>query len=157
MDYNYDKAMIKAYVDKEEEPKRELWYEKIFLQYQKKDRIKWHWSWWAFFGTFLYLLYRKAYLASFVLFLFVLFSEISPIASFLVSIFSGGYAHYYVYKEYLKKKNEIEGKYEDEEKCIKVMKAYNSYNDWLLYLLGLLFVILLGMVGFSFISWSAAS
>ena len=37
LDNNYNIAMIKAYVDKEEEPKRELWYEKIFLRYQKKD------------------------------------------------------------------------------------------------------------------------
>lgn len=149
MSSNYEENMIEAFIDK---PEKNAWYKEAFGMYNINgvDVMKWKWSWWAFFGGFLYLLYRKAYIPSLVLFLLTIFSNALPIAGGLIlMILSGGYASYFVYKTYRQKKLEIEAMMEDEDKRVETMRHAGGYNQWVVWVYAVL-------VGISFLGIIAA-
>ena len=103
---DYDYRMIEAFVDKEEAT---LWYVNAFKKFNVNgiDSLKWNWSWWAFFGNIFYLLYRKSYLAAFILFILTFVAVVVPFGSLILWVLSGGFAPYVVYKTYQAKKKRI--------------------------------------------------
>ncbi len=129
---DYDYRMIEAYIDK---PEVTQWYVHAFKKYNINgvDAIKWNWSWWAFFGSVFYLLYRKAYLAAVVLFILTLVIGIIPFGGLILWVLTGGYAPYFVYKNYKEKKAEAEAVIEDEEKRIETMRLVGGYNEWAIW------------------------
>ena len=130
---DYDFRMIEAYIDK---PEVTQWYVNAFKRFSANgvDVMKWHWSWWAFFGSVFYLLYRKSYLAAGVLFILIIISGIVPLGSIILWILSGGYAPYFVYKAYKEKRLEVETMVEDDEKRIETMQMLGGANDWAIWL-----------------------
>ena len=62
----YSNKMIAAFVGK---PEKTFWYQNAFSTFNVNgvDAMKWRWSWWAFGGGFLFLLYRKQYIPSLAL------------------------------------------------------------------------------------------
>ena len=142
----YENQMIEAFVNK---PEKTSWYMESFKKYQINgiDKMAWNWSWWAFFGGFFFLLYRKAYMAAIVLFLLsIIFSSV-PLISLIVSIVAGGLSTYFVYKTYKEKKAKIENTIDDTQKRIDTMRVIGGYNTWVLWVAAALYgLILIGVI-----------
>jgi len=132
----YEHAMLEAFINK---PEKTAWYEAAFSKYNVNgiDTMQWVWSWWAFFGGWAFLLYRKQYLAAFILFIITLAASVIPFGGLIVSILAGGYATYFIYKGYKTKKIQIEEKIPDIEQRIETMRAVGGYNQWVVWLYAL--------------------
>lgn len=144
----YEKEMIAAFVDR---PEKNEWYEQAFANYRINgiDKMSWVWSWWAFAGGPLFLLYRKAYMAAGILFALSILLSVIPFGSVIIWILSGGYSTYFVYKVYQNKKSEIEAKIDNEQERIETMYALGGYHQWVVWLGALLaFLWLAGLVTF---------
>ena len=129
---DYEKRMIEAFVNKSEKTQ---WYMDAFDKYSRygRDRMVWHWSWWAFFGSIFFLFYRKAYLAG--LALFVVFATVSmiPLAGLVAWVLSGGYLTYVMYKVYKNRKFDIEMRLDNEERRIAEMRKLSGPNTWVIW------------------------
>ena len=134
IDYNeeYERAMMEAYVNK---PEVTSWYEMSFSRFNVNgvDNMQWVWSWWAFFGTWAFLLYRKQYLSALILFIISVLVSFIPFAGFLVAILAGGYSTYFVYQGYKDKKSKIEASISDIDRRIETMKEIGGYNEWVIW------------------------
>ena len=97
------------------------------------DNMQWVWSWWAFFGTWAFLLYRKQYIPALVLFILSTLTSFIPFAGFIVAILSGGYSTYFVYQGYKDKKSKIEASISDIDKRIETMRKIGGYNQWVIW------------------------
>ena len=128
----YNDSMIEAFIDKPEET---LWYQMAFSRFNITgvDRLTWHWSWWAFGGGFLFLLYRKAYIPALILFFLSMTVGMIPFVGLLLMILSGGYSTYFVYKLYKTKLLETENAIEDEQTRIDTMRELGGYNQWVVW------------------------
>ena len=146
---DYDNNMVEAFVNK---PEVTQWYKNAFSRYSVNgvEKMAWVWSWWAFFGGIFYLLYRKAYMAAFGLFVLTIVSFAIPFGGLIVWILTGGLAPYFVYKTYQSKKAEIEAAIDDEPKRIETMRVVGGYNDWAIWLAVALHVIMWISVFFMF-------
>jgi len=150
MSDTYEEKMIEAFIDKED---KTLWYQNAFSKYNINgiDVMKWHWNWWAFGGGFLYLLYRKQYIPSLILFILSITIGTIPFISVLLMILSGGYATFFVYKGYKTKKKEIEEHIEDEELRIQTMREVGGYHQWVVWVY-IVFVLLVFLSAYSILS-----
>ncbi|MEN4045835.1 DUF2628 domain-containing protein [Sulfurimonas sp. NWX367] len=128
----YEKAMLEAFVNK---PEKTFWYQQAFSKFDVNgiDTIKWVWSWWAFFGGWAFLLYRKQYVPALVLFVLSILATAIPFGGLLVAILAGGFSTYFVYKGYKQKKAEIENAIADPQKRIETMKEVGGYNQWVVW------------------------
>jgi len=137
MDKDYYNKMIEAFIDK---PSKTLWYQNAFEKFNLHgvSRPKWHWSWWAFGGGAAFLLYRKQYLAAFILFFVSISLGMIPFLSIIIMILAGGYSTYFIYKGFRKKLEEIEQNIEDEETRIETMRAVGGYHSWVVWVYGIL-------------------
>ena len=147
---NYSNKMIEAFIAK---PEKTLWYQDAFAKFDLVDenKITWNWSWWAFGGGFLYLLYRKAYIPSLILFIVSIFIGFIPFGGILLAILAGGFAPYFVYKDYKTKKANIENFVDDEDKRIEAMAKIGGYHQWVVWVY-IAFVLLITFYIASFIS-----
>ena len=129
----YDYKIIEAYIDK---PEVTDWYIDTFKKFNINgiDVMKWKWSWWAFFGSVFYLLYRKSYLAAGILFILTLATSFIPFGGLILWVLTGGYAPYFVYKTYKEKRLEVEAQIQDEDKRIETMRLVGGYNDWAIWI-----------------------
>ena len=129
---DYENAMIEAFVNK---PEKTLWYQNAFSKFNINgiDSMKWVWSWWAFFGGWAFLLYRKQYIPALILFVISLFAGIIPFGGLLVAVLAGGFSTYFIYKGYKHKKAEIEANIDDIDKRIETMRAVGGYNQWVVW------------------------
>ncbi len=142
----YSNKMIEAFIGK---PEKSLWYQNAFASFNVNgvDAMKWKWSWWACFSGFLFLLYRKQYVAS--LFLFIASISIGLFFPFgiILMILSGGFSTYFIYKGYKSKLQEIEAIVQGEDKRLETMQAIGGYNQWVVWAYGVLVtLIFLGIV-----------
>ena len=146
----YSNKMIEAFIDK---PSETLWYQMSFSKFSTNgiDTMQWNWSWWAFGGGFLYLLYRKQYLASLVLFIASMFLGMIPFVSFGLMILSGGYASFFVYKGYKDKLTQIEANIDDEASRVETMRVVGGYHQWVIWVYAI-FMALIFSLGFMMIS-----
>jgi len=128
--------LISAYIGEKEsleKTKKTLgWYKDSFEKGDLSGGFSWKWSWWAFFGNWLYLLYRKCYLEGISYFLLVhilggLVSNYMPDLAEMVALFigllSGGLLHNLVYRRYLKSKTIIENRAVSNEEMENEMKS----------------------------------
>ena len=152
---DYENAMIEAFVNK---PEKTLWYQNAFSKFNVNgiDSMKWVWSWWAFFGGWAFLLYRKQYMPALVLFIISIFAGIIPFGGLLIAILAGGFSTYFVYKGYKHKKAEIEASIEDTDKRIETMRAVGGYNQWVVWVY-VVFVALMFFYIFSMVMASMAT
>lgn len=143
---DYQDRMIEAYIDK---PEVTLWYQNAFSKFNVNgvDSMEWHWSWWAFFSGFLYLLYRKQYLPALGLFLASIAIGMIPFGGLLVMILSGGYATYFVYKGYTSKLLEIEKVIDDEETRVQTMRQVGGFNQWVVWVYIALTLLVIATIG----------
>ncbi|UUV17082.1 DUF2628 domain-containing protein [Fusobacteria bacterium ZRK30] len=131
--------LISAYIGEKEsleKTKKTLnWYKDSFEKGDLSGGFSWKWSWWSFFGNWLYLLYRKCYLEgiSYFLLVYVLggavnkympnLAEMVSGASLFIWLLSGGLLHNLVYRRYLKSKTIIESKSVSNEEMEREMKS----------------------------------
>jgi len=129
---DYENKMIEAFVNK---PEKTLWYQNAFSKFNINgiDSMKWVWSWWAFGGGWAFLLYRKQYIPAIVLFILTVLVGGIPFAGLLLMVLSGGFATYFIYKGYRKKKEEIEAKITDTQTRIETMREVGGYNQWVVW------------------------
>jgi len=128
----YENAMIEAFVNK---PEKTFWYQNAFSKFNVNgiDTMKWVWSWWAFFGGWAFLLYRKQYIPALVLFVISIIASFIPFLGLIVAILAGGFSTYFIYKGYKQKKAEIESTIEDPHTRIETMQAVGGYNQWVVW------------------------
>ncbi|MHC3994820.1 DUF2628 domain-containing protein [Thiomicrolovo sp. ZZH C-3] len=131
---HYDDAMLGAFVQK---PEKFAWYKRTFAKFNQNgvDSFAWSWSWWAFFVTFWFLLYRKAYLAAIGYFgAAILFSflPLGIIGTLLFMIIAGGTAPYFVYKNYRELQRRAEAASTDTQVRIATMQQLGGYHTWVI-------------------------
>jgi small-conductance mechanosensitive channel len=145
--------MIEAFVDK---PEKTLWYQMAFskFNYNGIETMKWHWSWWAFFGGFFFLLYRKQYMPALILFIASIVLSMIPFGGLLVMILSGGFSTYFVYKGYRQKKLEIEVTIDDEAERFATMRYVGGYNQWVVWVYIVFTAISMALMAFGVIAAS---
>ncbi len=110
------------------------------------------WSWWAFFSTWAFFLYRKMYVEAGIIFLISIVSSFIPFMFFIIMIFSGMSAFYFYTKKFLKDLQIAEyGEKPLDEVCekLKVLGGYNSWVIWLSVILNILafLPIIAGFIG----------
>lgn len=132
---DYSNTMIEAFIDK---PSVTLWYKNAFNTFDVKsgnsDELQWQWSWWAFGTGFLFLLYRKQYLPSLVLFILSSLMSFIPIFGGILSmVLAGGYSTFFVYKGYKTKLLEVENLVVDESKRVQMMRQVGGYHEWVVW------------------------
>ncbi|MFT7004421.1 MAG: hypothetical protein ACJAWW_001779 [Sulfurimonas sp.] len=128
----YNQEMIEAYIDK---PEKTFWYQNSFSKFNINgvDSMKWNWSWWAFFGGAAFLLYRKQYIPALILFIVSILLSFIPIVPLIISILTGGYSTYFVYKGYKTKLAEIERNISNHETRISTMRQIGGYHSWVVW------------------------
>jgi len=148
----YENAMIDAFINK---PEKTMWYQLAFSKFNINgiDSMKWVWSWWAFFGGWAFLLYRKQYIPALVLFIISIFAGVIPFGGLLLAVLAGGFSTYFVYKGYKHKKAEIEANIEDINERVETMRAVGGYNAWVIWV----YVIFVGLMFFYIFSMTMAS
>jgi len=139
---DYSNKMIEAFINK---PEVTLWYQLSFAKFNVHgvDTMKWNWSWWAFFTGFLFLLYRKQYIPSLILFIASTVLGFIPFVGTIGSmILAGGYSTYFIYKGYKEKLLEIETAIEDEDERVKVMREVGGVHQWVVWVYGIFMAIM---------------
>jgi len=146
----YEKEIFEAFIATESQYE---WYHKAFDYYDARDgKIGWYWNNWAMIGGFWYLLYRKEMnIALWILFITLLIATILPFGLYLYAIpiymiSMGGFATYFIYKQYHNKRERLESILKDETKSIVVMKhQLGGVNYWAIHvaLLSLVALILI--------------
>lgn len=99
--------------------------------------IGWHWSWWAFFAGWAYLLYRKAYLAALGSFVVGTLLSLVPFGLILYMILSGGLSVYFVLDRYAKLMGDIEGSNIDSAQ--DVMRRFGGVHTWVAWFAGVFY------------------
>jgi len=140
MKEDYNKKMIEAFIAK---PEKTFWYQNAFSKFNINgiDNMRWHWSWWAFFGGAAFLLYRKQYIPALILFIVSLLLSSIPIVPLIVAVLTGGYATYFVYKGYKSKLSEIEANISDEQIRVSTMRQIGGYHSWVAWV----YIVLVGL------------
>ena len=140
-----NQQLLEAYVQKPEKMK----YYQEGLNKMKHSGIftfAWHWSWWAFFGGWAFLLYRKAYIPALVAFLVMSFAgSIIPVFGYLVGmILLGGSSAYFVLKRFDELENTLSGTIEDKARAMQSLGGFHTWVIWLVVgLIGLTLLVFL--------------
>jgi len=140
MEQNREK-LIEAYVGVKNDPvkteKTLNWYKDSFEKGDVSGGFSWKWSWGAFFGNWLYLLYRKCYVEGISYFLLIhllggilakYFPELNKFtegSGLFISLLAGGLLHNLVYRRYLKTKITLSQK-NPQNISIEDMKEYGG-------------------------------
>jgi len=143
---NYDDAMLEAFVQK---PEKFAWYKKTFAKFNKNgvESFTWSWSWWAFFVTFWFLLYRKSYLAALGFFGAAMVFSFLPLGTLIFMIIAGGTAPYFVYKTYTEMLRKVEEASTDTEKRLETMRMLGGYHTWVVVVAAIInALIIIGIV-----------
>lgn len=91
------------------------------------------WSWWAFFGTWAFFLYRKMYLVAVLFFFATVLTAFIPFSTIIIMIISGMSAFYF-YTKKLNSDLDIAG---IEDKPLHEVKdnlsKLGGYNSWVVW------------------------
>lgn len=101
------------------------------------------WSWWAFFGTWAFFLYRKMYLVSAIFFILTVAISSSGFGN-LILMLASGVSGFYFYTKKLDNDLKIAG-YEqrDFSEVLNSLKQLGGYHQWVIWLAVILNIIIL--------------
>ncbi|MDX1796026.1 MAG: DUF2628 domain-containing protein [Hydrogenovibrio sp.] len=125
----YETRLMEAFIQK---PSKMEYYQAAYdkMTATGTPNLKWHWSWWGFFGGWAFLLYRKAYLPALVTFIVSTILSFLPFGGIATMIVLGGITPYFVIKRYANLKIQVENRYEDPEKRIDAMREVGGFHTW---------------------------
>jgi len=131
--------LLEAYIQK---PEKMAYYQRGLEKMQQAGifGFRWHWSWWAFFFGWAFLLYRKAYIPALVAFLVTAFLNFIPFGFLVSMIVLGGVSSYFVLKRYNDLKNSVKG---TEEEQIKAMHSFGGYHTWVIWVVAIPYALML--------------
>lgn len=151
----YEQAMLEAFVQK---PSKITYYQNALkkMMVTGSPNLQWHWSWWGFFGGWVFLLYRKAYLAALVTFLITSAISFIPFGTIVSMIVLGGIAPFFIIKRYAMLKQQIENRYETEEERLSAMTKIGGFHNWVAWVAGIFYALLiLGLLVISIVDPSS--
>lgn len=125
-----ESRLLEAYIQK---PEKISFYQKGLEKMQQAGAFgyKWHWSWWAFFFGWAFLLYRKAYLPALGAFAFTVVLSFIPVFGILIAMIAlGGSSSYFILKRYNDLKNTLKG---TEEERIQAMYSFGGFHTWVVW------------------------
>ncbi|NME35093.1 MULTISPECIES: DUF2628 domain-containing protein [Fusobacterium] len=134
--------ILEAYIGT---PDKFQWYEKAFDKYDVNgiEKIAWNWSWYAFFSTPIYLLYRKCYIEGIILWSLQLFTNLFVGGvGFILSIILAGIAPMFVFKRYKRIVKQIQEAEDNPNLRIEMARDLGGVNKTARNL-GILFQIIL--------------
>ena len=145
---DYENKMIQAFIGK---PDKVAYYSDAFKKFESHG-FQWNWSWWGFFGSIFFLLYRKVYLVFGIMLLLIFANvvvslgydpKIYQVVNFVFSITLGGISPFLIFLRYKKRKSEIESKTSDLKERLGLMKeAGGVMSLWKIMLTFVLFILL---------------
>lgn len=143
-------GLIEAYIGVEKTSKKSLdWYKDSFKKSELSGGLSWKWSWWAFFGNWLFLLYRKCYLEGISYFVLIniigkAISKFEPsldkyvgAAFIFLGLLSGGLLHNLLYRRYIKIRRNLELKFKSQKKVEEELKKAGG-GDWRAVIIGVI-------------------
>ncbi|WP_114418720.1 DUF2628 domain-containing protein [Marinospirillum perlucidum] len=127
--------LLEAYIQK---PEKIHFYQSGLEKMQQAGAFgfRWHWSWWAFFFGWAFLLYRKAYLPALGAFVFGAIVSLIPFGFIIAMIVLGGSSSYFILKRYNDLKNTLQG---TEEQRINAMHSFGGYHTWVIWVGAILY------------------
>lgn len=132
-------------------PDKYQWYKNAFSKYEVNgiEKIAWNWSWYSFFFSYVYLVYRKCYVEAILLWIFqTIVACTLGIAGIVIMILCGGFLPYLVYKKYKKTAIEVEKIHGDYEKKLETMKELGGVNKFARnIMIGLFILSILSVLG----------
>lgn len=141
-------------------PDKYRWYKNAFSKYDVNgiEKFSWNWSWYAFLGSLVYLVYRKCYVEALILWVAsIVLSGISPSAGLFLMIGCGGGAPFLVYRKYKKIVEEVQENENNFEKQLDMVRELGGVNTTgrniaiIVSCFGLIFIgILSAMIGVLF-------
>ena len=149
---DYEHKMLEAFIGK---PEKVAYYGEAFKKYESNGYQK-YWTWWGFFGSGFFLIYRKIYIWA------VLLLSLSFIASYInpyiklgldigIMVVLGQISPYLIYNRYKKLKSEIENKTTDYQTRIELITQKGGVVPlWKIILSFVLFIAI--FVGFDIYS-----
>ncbi len=129
-DKHHDEQLLTAFIQK---PEKVPYYQRGLnkMQIGHVFSFKWHWSWWAFFFGWAFLLYRKAYLPALGAFIVAFIMGFIPFFGWLItSIVLGGVSPYFVLKKYHDIKSQAG---DNEEEQLRAMQNFGGYHSWVVW------------------------
>lgn len=145
MDSQSESRLLEAYIQK---PEKIAYYQKGLQKMQQAGifGFKWHWSWWAFFFGWAFLLYRKAYLPALGAFILPIFLSLIPVIGLLIAmILVGGSSSYFILKRYHDLKTTLQG---SEEEAIQAMYSFGGFHTWVIWVAAVVYA----LIGLSFLA-----
>ncbi len=153
-----EERSVEAYIGMDKTSEKALnWYKDSFLRGDISEGLSWKWSWWAFFGNWLYLLYRKCYKEGIIYFFIIniigksigrflpeLTKSISGLSLF-IGILSGGLLHNIIYRRYKNTKKILEESLESEDELKKGLEK-NGGTDRKAVIIGIVAYFLINKI-----------
>ena len=99
------------------------------------------WSWWAFFGTWMFFLYRKMYVEAAVFFGISLLSYFIPFLSLIVAIASGISAFFFYTKKFTKDLQTAGYEKKSLSEVEYSLQTLGGYNTWVFILYAVLILL----------------
>ncbi|MFK7159798.1 DUF2628 domain-containing protein [Marinospirillum sp. MEB164] len=148
--------LFEAYIQK---PEKMAYYQQGLAKMTQAGVLgfKWHWSWWAFFFGWAFLLYRKAYLPAVGAFFAAILSSFIPfVGPLIAAIAIGGSSSYFVIKRYTDLKNTLMG---TEQEKINAMYSFGGFHSWVIWVAAIVYglIIISTIAMFAFIGGAASS
>lgn len=113
------------------------------------------WSWWAFFGTWAFFLYRKMYLVAVLFFFATVLTAFIPFSTIIIMIISGMSAFYF-YTKKLNSDLDIAGVKDKPLHEVKDnLSKLGGYNSWVVWVAVIFYTlvmlsVLIGFLGLVF-------
>ncbi|MBE0508488.1 MAG: DUF2628 domain-containing protein [Marinospirillum sp.] len=137
-----DHKLLEAYIQK---PEKMAFYQHGLdkMQHSGVFQFRWHWSWWAFFFSVPFLLYRKAYLPALSALISIAFASLIPFGGLVAMVIWGGCSSYFVLKRFHRIKSELQGA---EEEKIRALYSLGGFHTWVVWVLGIFWALIVMLV-----------
>lgn len=114
-----------------------------------KPKFNFTWSWWAFFMTWAFFLYRKMYLMAIIFFILNLALTAIPFGGLIISIISGASAFYFYTTKFYGDLQQCDYQNRSREEVSKDLAKLGGYHSWVTFFAIIFYIV--SLVFFSII------